>query len=57
MFNMCLSEHFSQLLFFLLFLIFLLFQSSSGIEIQLSIKKLFSKKANINVIEHIERVV
>ena len=54
---MCLSEHFSQLLFFLIFLIFLLFQSSSGIEIQLSIKKLFSKKANINVIEHIERVV
>ena len=57
MFNMCLSEHFSQLFFFLVFFIFLLFQSSSGIEIQLSIKKLFSKKANINVIEHIERVV
>ena len=55
MFNMCLSEHFSQ--FFWIFLIFLLFQSSSGIEIQLLIKNVFSKKANINVIEHIEPIV
>ena len=55
MFNMCLSEHFSQ--FFWIFFVFLLFQSSSGIEIQLLIKNLFSKKANINVIEHNEPIV